>query len=173
MAPKHWAVQFISSFQFLLGVFYSTVATAVVLQRWDTMGYKLKPDITSCWWQFKHHIVTRTIRYFLREWLGPITISLQISKFFFLRYLENNAFNEEVVYKEWILGGLIFCDCIQISSIVVVSLKIVRLGHDYHTVTLWLLIKSYLSSIVSFGGVYVDIYYADKNSFNIEEATSF
>jgi len=94
MAPKHWIAQIISSFQFLLGVFYSTVATAVVLQRWDTAGYREKPNLTSCWWRFKHNIVIRRIRYFVREKLGPITIFLQISKFFFLDYLETDAFDE-------------------------------------------------------------------------------
>jgi len=154
-------------------VFYSTVATAVVLQRWDTAGYKVKPDLLSRWWRFKHHIVVKTIRYFLREWIGPITIFLQITKFFFLNQLEIDAFNEKVEYREEVLGGLIFWDCIQISALVVVSLKIVRLGHDYHTVTLWLLVKSYLSAIVSFGGVYVDIYYIDKTSFTLEGPPSF
>merc|ERR1719233_163806 len=103
--PRNFFAQLLSSLQYLLGVFYSTAAIAVVLHRWDTAGYSSKPKMGTRWQRFKHHVWTRKIRTFIREWLGPITMLVQATKLVLLYYLEKDHFG--VKSNSFVLAWLV------------------------------------------------------------------
>lgn len=196
--PKSLPTMVLAMVQMLMGIFFSIIIISIGISRLgedlekrhidQVRGQQIDPSerdkglslrtrydnlvakrVCCSWHSLTHNSRVIRLRRQLRRFLLPIVMAIQSTKM----ALEWITADTSFARHNSVLHSLLFVlfDAINVAAVISTSLKFIRLGHMTE-LRLSFLSQSYLSSMLIFCGVFVDLQLS-KNGDNIDGLNAF
>eukprot|EP01084_Bolivina_argentea_P042113 77694_1 len=176
--PKSPPTQFLAASQMFFGIFFSIIIISIGISRLGEDVEKRRSDMIrdaqampmeradrrTCWQLVAHNERLIKLRRTVRKYLLLIVIIIQATK----NVLEWFTTNSHFATNHTIVRSLLFVifDIINILAVITTSVKFLHIGHMTE-LKISFLCQTYLSSMLIFTGVYVDLQISGDRAYDV------